>query len=189
MTDDDVASEAGEIWPNWTAVPKKIRREVFDEANRRFLYETFEFTWSASHKLSLLGGRNNVLLPSDKDEDEWGGVYRIFLPDTTIDRFCGSDSTGTLYLGMAGTGAKSWSILKTRIGAIARGRHHATAGWHANALVQTKYPWETISLEWASVPKQLNAKGRNVAPKNAEFWLLRCYTESFGEFPPLNQKG
>jgi hypothetical protein len=80
------------------------------------------------------------LLPSDRDENEWGGVY-------------------------------------------------ATAGWQTNDLVQTRYPWDGLSLEWSSIAKKLNAKAKNVAPKNAEYWLLRCYNDSFGEFPPLNQKG
>jgi hypothetical protein len=183
-TDND-----GEIWPHWSeGVPTKFRLMVSNQGRQH--YEALELKCSAKELLSSLTGRNNSLLPSNKDESEWSGVYRIFLPDTPIDRFCGKDPTGTLYLGMAGTGAKGWSILNTRIGSIAKAAHHAIRDWRHSASVRKAYPGDTpIAVQWAFTEKRINFKGKNVGAKNAEGWLLRCYNDSYGEFPPLNQKG
>jgi hypothetical protein len=180
---------AEEIWPDWSDTPTKFHSVVdSDPRTGAEYYETLLLRWDNTHLLSSLLQNKNRLLPSSKYSDQWSGVYRIFSPNKIIDRFCGKDGTGTLYIGRAGTGAKSWSILQTRIKAIAEGKHHATRNWSSN-VIQQKYPWEALAIEWAYTKMRTNYKGDMIpAAKLAELWLLRSYNDSFGEYPPLNQK-
>ena len=183
------AEDVGEIWPHWSeGVPKRLRLKVYDRELRQEYYETLELKWRGGNRLSSLRGRSNSLLPSNKYGSEWSGVYRIFLPDTTIDRFCGKDPTGTLYIGLAGAGVMSRSILNTRIRSIIKKEHHATNAWRYNDEIRKKYPWDALAVGWAFTRVVLNAKSKNVGPMQAESWLLNCYNDSFGEYPPLNQK-
>jgi hypothetical protein len=94
----DSPEELEEIWPNWSeGIPTRIRKVCYNPSEDREYFETFEFKWRGPYMLSQL--KTNVrLLPSGDYESEWGGVYRIFSPNTTIDRCCGNDPTGTLYL-------------------------------------------------------------------------------------------
>jgi hypothetical protein len=191
--------ELGKIWPHWSeGVPTKLRDTLGSPAfvlgavshDYREYYETLELKWSDPHLLSSLRPRRNGLLPSSRYSSQWSGVYRMFLPDTTINRFCGNDPTGTLYLGKAGTGAKSWSILQTRIRAIAKGEHHATRSWDYIDVIRQKHPWESLAVDWAYTGERTDYKGDTIlAAPLAETWLLRCYNDSYGEYPPLNQEG
>jgi hypothetical protein len=138
--------------------------------------------------LSPLDG-NFHLLPGNY-KSEWSGVYRIFSPNTDIDRCCGKDPTGTLYVGMAGTRGGNWSILRTRIAAIAKRDHHTTENWAFSNVSRQKFPWETLAVEWAYTGSRPDHKGESVpAAILAERWLLGSYNDSFGEFPPWNQRG
>jgi hypothetical protein len=189
--------EAADIWPHWSeGVPTKLRRKLGSPSfvlgavrhEYREHHETLEFKWNDVRKLSFLR-RNYCHLPGNYTS-EWSGVYRIFSPDTTIDRFCGKDPTGTLYLGRAGGVGRNWSILRTRIMAIAKGEHHATRSWDYSDVIRQKYPWDSLAIEWAYTGERTNYKGASVAAAPlAETWLLSCYNDSYGEFPPLNQKG
>jgi hypothetical protein len=187
----------GEIWPHWSeGVPNKLRRKLGSppftlggvQHNYREYFESLEFNWSGRHKLSFLKDQYSYL-PSGRDDSEWSGVYRIFLPDTTIDRFCGKDSTGTLYLGRAGGVGRNWSILRTRIMAIANREHHATRSWDNNEVIRKTYPWDSLAIEWAYTGRRIDYNGDTVATAPlAETLLLICYNDSYGELPPLNQK-
>jgi hypothetical protein len=189
--------EADDIWPHWSdGVPTKLRRKLWSPAfllgkvyhNQRLTQDSLELKWSDAHMLSVLR-ESYHLLPSGKFSSQWNGVYRIFLPSTTLDRFCGKDPTGTLYLGRAGS-ERGWSILRTRIMQIAKKEHHATRGWSYSGPMRQKYPWETLAVEWAYTADFLNYKAETVpGSKRAESWLLSCYNDSYGEYPPLNQEG
>lgn len=94
------------IWPHWSdGIPTKLRRKLgCDEfvkgaVRHRYMvyYPSVKLNWNAPVKLSLLEN-NNRFLPRNY-RSEWSGVYRIFSPNTTIDRCCGKDPTGTLYIG------------------------------------------------------------------------------------------
>ena len=184
-----------DIWPHWSeGVPTRLRSTAWTPAfwhgkvyhKARPTQDSLELMWSAPQLLSVLS-ENYHLLPSGKFSSQWNGVYRLFLPDTIIDRFCGKDPTGTLYLGRAGS-KRGWSILRTRIQEIARGTHHATRGF--SDLVRQKYPWESLAVDWAYTGNILNYEGETIpGAKRAESWLLRCYNDSFGEYPPMNQEG
>jgi hypothetical protein len=187
----------GEIWPHWNdGVPTKFRRKLGSPAftlkgvqhHYREYFESMELEWNSSRKLSFLR-KHYGYLPSGKYESQWSGVYRLFLPDTTIDRFCGKDPTGTLYLGRAGGVGRNWSILRTRIMAIAKREHHATRSWDYNEVIRNKYPWDSLAIEWAFTGKRTDYKGDAFASAPlAETWLLISYNDSYGELPPLNQK-
>ena len=116
-------------------------------------------------------------------------VYRIFLPGTAIDRLCGKDPTGTLYLGLAGTGKKSWSILRNRVLCAAKGEHHAIRQWEWNDAIRKTFPQTSMTVEWAYTGMRQNYLGDAIHEAAiAESWLLLCYRDSFGEFPPLNER-
>jgi hypothetical protein len=155
----------------------------------REYYETLEFKWNDMRKLSFLR-ENYRQLPAAKYESQCSGVYRIFSPDAIINRFCGKDPTGTLYLGRAGGVGRNWSILRTRIMSIVKREHHATRSWDNSDVIQQKYPWDSLAIEWAYTGERTDYKGNSIAAAPlAETWLLSCYNDSYGEFPPLNQKG
>jgi hypothetical protein len=185
-----------DIWPHWNdGVPTKLRRKLGSPSfvlgtvrhEYREYYETLDFKWNDMRKLSFLK-ENYHHLPGNY-ESQWSGVYRIFAPDKVIHRFCGKDPTGTLYLGRAGS-VRGWSILRTRIMSIAKREHHATQNWDFSELIRQKFPWESLAVEWACTGKRTDYKGQVVlAAKLAETWLLSCYSDSYGEYPPLNQEG
>ena len=116
-----------DIWPHWVkGVPSKLSRQLGREAfvvgrvthKYRPYHETVEFSWNWPYSFADLR-RNKRLLPNHSS-----GVYRIFVPSKFIDRCCGRDPTGTLYLGRAGT-RRNRSNLRTRIKSIIGGGHHA----------------------------------------------------------------
>ena len=123
------------------------------------------------------------LLPLEKS-----GVYRIFSPNTIIDRCAGRDHTGTLYVGMAGEGKGNWSSLRTRISSITKGEHHIVSKW-AETVIQLKFPWESLSIEWAYTGRKSDDRGE-LRPQalRVERLLLHSYVKSFGEYPPWNEK-
>jgi hypothetical protein len=187
--------ETEDIWPHWSeGVPTKLRIKVYspsffvgDTYHRpREYYETVEVNWNAPHQLSFLA-RHKQFLPRTYRSD-WSGVYRIFSRNTPIDRCCGQDPTGTLYIGLAGSRGRNWSILRTRIGSILTREHHAIR--NSSELSHQKFPWESLLAEWAYTGEKSNYKGEPIAEAvQAEKWLLACYNDSFGEYPPWNQRG
>lgn len=185
-----------EIWPHWRdGVPRKFHRRVLGEAffkgdnhhKEVSYYVPLELTWNAPRSFSALD-KDKHLLPST-GTSEWSGVYRIFCANNPIERCCGRDETGTLYIGMAGAGKKKWSILRDRIKAIVRGNHQALDLWRVNDMVRQKFPWDSMSVEWAFTSDRTNHKGEQIQSAIiAEGFLLGTYNDSYGEYPPWNQR-
>lgn len=182
--------KANEIWPNWSeGRPTKLR--VFaGEHLKNGLYTdkhaTVEYNWGP--KCTLTGLRKNAFLPTT-DQRHRSGVYRVFSSGINIDRCCGKDSTGTLYIGRAGAGRRDWSILRTRIQSLVKYEHHVTKIWRSSNLLQEKFPWDSLAIEWAYTGRILNQNGELVPEaKLAEGLLLDCYRDSFGELPPWNHR-
>jgi hypothetical protein len=181
-----------EIWPHWNdGVPTKLRLYLHSPTfstgtayhHMRGTFDTVELQWRGSHGLTELQAKP-YLLPAHH-----GGVYRIFVPDTAIDRCCGQDETGTLYIGLAGT-RRNWSNLRTRVQQILNKDHHATAYWGRDGVLPRKFPWETLAIHWAYTGDRVNYEGKTISGAfAAEGMLLSNYHDSFGEYPPLNQKG
>jgi hypothetical protein len=64
--------------------------------------------------------------------------------------------------------------------------------WHVSelVLVRQKFPLDCLAIQWAFTDKMIDYKGEPV-PKaiRAEGFLLNSYNNSYGEYPPWNQKG
>jgi hypothetical protein len=181
------------LWPNWSqGVPTKLRKGTYTFPPMQSYCETLELRWNGEYPLSLL--RDDYSRLPGNYQNELSGVYRIFARGMIIDRCCGQDPTGTLYIGQAGSG-NCRSTLRRRIRSIAKRQHHAFDNWRF--FVEDKFPWESLAVDWAYTGAILDSMGNSVlnsigdsvpeAPR-AESWLLECYNHSFGEFPPWNQK-
>lgn len=191
-----VPARAEDIWPNWTdGLPTKLRRTYWLDTHSvgrvrydaRSVQETIDFEWSKAHALHKLDSRYGPL--PGKYSSQWKGVYRIFLPNKSIGRLCADDPTGTLYIGKAGS-SRGWSILRSRVQAAISRRHHATSWWSYQGVLRDKHPWETLAIQWAYVADRIDHRGEMAkVAGNAESMLLRCYHDTFGELPPLNEKG
>jgi hypothetical protein len=176
-----------EIWPHWSeGTPTKLLLKVYSPMFSRKgvrhwpceYYASLELKWNGIYMLSHLK-ENTQLLPGNYTAEEWSGVYRLFAPDKTIDRSCGKDPTGTLYIGCAGTGDGKWSCLHTRILSLVWQDHHAMQ--NRNDLIRQSYPWESLAVEWAYINGEtFNHKGEPLPePIRAERWLLSCYKDSY----------
>jgi hypothetical protein len=189
-----IHSPRGDIWPHWSdGVPIKLSRQLgsppfsLGKVSHRYrsYYATVELDWSGVYTLSeLRRSSSKRLLPYHS-----GGVYRLFAPDTCIDSSCGKDPTGTLYLGCAGT-KRNWSNLRTRIKSLVSGDHHAISNAHYNKAIKKTFARRSLAVQWAYTGERTSYKGEaEPAALLAEAWLLACYNDSFGEYPPWNQKG
>lgn len=57
-------------------------------------------------------------------------------------------------------------------------------------VLRQKFPRESIAIEWAFTGNRVDYTGKSVPNVLlAEGWLLSSYNDSFGEYPPWNQKG
>jgi hypothetical protein len=110
------------------------------------------------------------------------GVYRVVAvaEDTIIpvhlDRICGQDRTGTLYIGRA-------SRLRSRLQQLVRSVIERCRSSEHPACRRLKYPPlskrfhpNSLALTWCYESEC----------QTAEYALLRAYRDSFGEKPPLN---
>jgi hypothetical protein len=184
-----------DIWPNWCdGVPRTLRRNLHSDAffhgenyhKGRPYCESIQLDWNEPQPLSLLE-KYYHLLPSNQRKNEWSGVYRIFLPNTVIDRIGGPDPTGTLYIGMAGGGKRKWSTLRNRVMTIAKKEHHAI---DFREVFTKKYSHKFLAVEWAFTKGEKWGYRKPIAAAIlAEKWLLWCYSDSFGESPPWNERG
>jgi hypothetical protein len=190
--------EPQDVWPDWReGRPTHFRRHVyvraFDSGTAKH-QETrqlvgLELSWREAYSLDFLK-KNSHRLPSTKWSSQWSGVYRLFASTTSINRCCGTDTTGTLYIGMAGTGKMSWSILATRLKEVIKSNHHAIAKWHRSKLLCERFPRTSLNIEWAYTGTRTNHAGDTSHDAAlAEAWLLASYSDSFGEYPPLNEVG
>lgn len=186
-----------DIWPGWVdGPPTMLRRTVWSPRfhvgkvshDHRPMRVTLEFTWRKARLLSELS-KNYGLLPSARYSSEWYGVYRVFVPGATIGRFCETDNSGTIYIGRAGS-KRGWSILRTRLMQLAKREHHVTNGWDYHDARHQRYPWSSLSVDWAYTEHWLDHTGdKIIGAARAERWLLDSYNDRFGEYPPLNQEG
>jgi hypothetical protein len=187
------------IWPRWgDGVPNKLRRQIgtpypycyIKSVRHRYVafFQTVELNWTNGQLISSLKNEGD-LLPADQ-RSEWNGVYRVFLPDAVIDRCCGKDPTGTLYIGHGGSGESRSSTLRNRIGDLVTGTHHAISSRAHAATVQQKFPKDCLAVQWSFTDgDRVDWKGER-APESiiAEAFLLSCYQDCFGELPPWNEK-
>lgn len=114
--------------------------------------------------------------------DQRAGVYRLIgLEDTTglspavIQRVCGNDVTGTLYIGAA-------EVLRNRIGSLVqtlrpdifRSAPHKSL----TAKLAARFPTDSLAISWEFSDR----------PWDRENELLQAYVAEFGELPPHNRR-
>jgi hypothetical protein len=189
--------QADEIWPHWPeGVPVKFRKVVwadwFSSGTAQHRPTSFPLTldlkWIGPYSLTQLKARPRHL-PGNYTS-QWSGVYRIFARNTEIARCGSTDPTGTLYIGCAASRGRNWSMLRNRIQAILSGRHHAMEKWHYSKVLREKFPGELLAIEWAYTGTRVDHTGKTVPNVLlAERWLLSSYNDSYGEYPPWNQRG
>jgi hypothetical protein len=114
------------------------------------------------------------------------GVYRLIaLTDNRLDvvpapldRVCGIDPTGTLYIGASRS-------LRTRLGTLVRTHDPSKmAGGHAvmSAKLRRRFPPERLAITWrCREPPEM--------VRNFETELIQDYQARFGELPPVNAQG
>jgi hypothetical protein len=81
-------------------------------------------------------------------------------------------------------------ILRTRIAEFVEDSHHKRSGITLSVISVRTYRWNSLAVEWAYTDEaRPNVKGQpldGIATKNAEYWLLYSYNDTFGELPPWN---
>jgi hypothetical protein len=152
-----------------------IRKGPFARTNHT---ETFKLHWQPRVALDSLDRASNLYHQS--------GVYRLFLPGTEIGRLGGKDSTGTLYIGKAGTGSLLVSTVRTRLSRLLNnGTHRAR---DRLKFINQHFPEASLYVEWAYTGSRMNIEtGEDEAAATVvENLLLNSYLHAFGELPPLN---
>jgi hypothetical protein len=110
-----------------------------------------------------------------------------------IDRVCGNDLTGTLYIGCEEQNFAVRSRLSQLVRSLREPRllpggypeysrqseHPAGYRLRSHSKLNKRFPRSHLALTWC-YSKQ---------PNEAESSLLRAYVDSFGEIPPLNRHG
>jgi hypothetical protein len=118
------------------------------------------------------------------------GVYRLIalkanvpgIIPASLDRVCGVDPTGTLYIG------HSRSSLRSRLASIVKAnatddRLNVGSGGHRTmaAKLGRRFPPRWRAISW----QQLDSANAAV---NREGALLRAYKTRYGELPPMNEQ-
>jgi hypothetical protein len=117
----------------------------------------------------------------------WGykGVYRLIgLADkgdtskpATLNRVCGQDTTGTLYIGEAKTlNARLNQLQRT---ALRRQRSHGAIRMLRHTPLGKVFPEDQLAIALLFT---------DLTPKFVEGHLLEAYMSSFGDTPPLNYR-
>jgi hypothetical protein len=139
--------------------------------------------WIGPHTLETLGSYVSSFC---NDEP---GVYRLIGLDdngrpAVLDRMCGLDETGTLYIGKEGkTFADRSRLTKLvrslqvpRHGPVYNSEHNAGYRLRSHSFLSARFPPERVALTWCY----------SSSPGLAEGALFESYFDSFGDTPPLN---
>jgi hypothetical protein len=121
---------------------------------------------------------------TDSCDPDGPGLYRLvalqaneqgFVP-APLNRVCGIDPTGTLYIGKT-------ESLRSRLRSLVRTNHPSFlfGGGHAFMpdTLRRRYPFQLRAVTWL----------RSSDISNGERKLLEIYTKRFGELPPMNLNG
>lgn len=142
--------------------------------------------WVGPHTLAAVGSYVSSFCESSP------GIYRLIgLDDTgtaaTLPRLCGSDRTGTLYIGMEGKTFSDRSRLTKLVrslrprrhgGLVYNEEHQAGYRLRRHPVLSRKFPEENLAITWCHTNQ----------PTQAESFLLDTYFASFGDWPPLNRR-
>jgi hypothetical protein len=121
------------------------------------------------------------------------GVYRLIglaesganIP-AILDRLCGQDETGTLYIGMEGQNLAVQSRLQKLIRSVREpngnqyNREHIGDRLRSHPWLSQRFPESKLAVAWSyTVYRHAYVTEQN---------LRKNYFESFGDNPPLNRK-
>ncbi|MBM3527315.1 MAG: hypothetical protein FJX62_04430 [Alphaproteobacteria bacterium] len=122
------------------------------------------------------------------------GIYRLIGLDNkgkpaALDRICGCDRTGTLYIGREGKNFAVRSRLSKLVRALREPRgssgvriyndeHNAGYRLRHHPMLSLRFPISKLALTWCY----------SAESKEAERCLLDFYFWSFGDTPPLNRE-
>jgi hypothetical protein len=127
---------------------------------------------------------------TEKSGDSWppsDGVYILAgltteigdpLP-AAIDRICGQDANGVLYLG---EGKSVAGRLGEIVGSLLKGTDKSDAArrYHHSIKLRERFPLNKLAIAWCSTdPPAWKSEER----------LMKAYVDEFGERPPLNAQG
>jgi hypothetical protein len=132
-----------------------------------------------SHIRSFFKGRGCVYRLVGLTEDH------VTAAPVTVDRVCGQDQTGTLYIGRAGKPSRLRVLVNSLIERSRRAPyryysiHEAGKRIRTNSLLSRKFMPNRLAVTWAF----------HRDPLRAEAKLFLLYFNSFGEAPPLNRQG
>jgi hypothetical protein len=119
----------------------------------------------------------------DKKRFGYCGVYRLIglatenaLRIATIERTCGADVTGTLYLGEAGWLNERLNQLRRSLGR--EDTHGASLMWRQSVALQSKFPTNKLGIGILFTGATMHGW--------IERDLIRAYLNTFGDTPPLN---
>jgi hypothetical protein len=112
------------------------------------------------------------------------GLYRLialedneqgFVP-ASLNRVCGIDHTGTLYIGKTSSlRSRLRSLVRTNNPSFLFGGGHA----HMPHTLRRRFPFQLRAITWL----------RSSDLSNGEAELFEKYTKRFGELPPMNLNG
>jgi hypothetical protein len=97
-----------------------------------------------------------------------------------LDRICGVDPTGTLYIG------KSRGSLRSRLASLVKTNLTGSGGSGGHRTMVRKLARQ-FAPRWRAISWQMLVSAD--AATNRERELLRAYEERFGDLPPLNRSG
>ena len=112
------------------------------------------------------------------------GVYRLVALANTegdpkpaqLDRVCGSDPTGTLYIGEAGGLSERLNQMRRSFGR--EDSHGASSFWRQSSALRARFPLTKLGIALLYT----GTKVRQMVERD----LVRAYLNSFGDTPPLN---
>ena len=170
------------------AVPANV--DVVASRRKFEAAKVYEMQW-------VTGNWSILYRVTDRDETAWyhdaslrepgkrPGVYRLValanesdLKPRTLNRVCGQDTTGTIYLGAAAN-------LLVRVGDLVA-THHPKFRSQKHRVLPAKLA-EMLSPQLLEVCFQHVDEG--LSPFDREHELMTRYYEAFGERPPLNRQG
>jgi len=141
--------------------------------------------WVGPHALSTVGSYISSFCKS------LPGVYRLIALDenggaATLERMCGRDATGTLYIGMEGKTFSERSRLTKlvrslrppRHGVVYNNEHKAGYRLRRHPVLSQRFPENKLAITWCYSDHPVLAEGI----------LLDAYFASFGDTPPLNRR-
>lgn len=113
------------------------------------------------------------------------GVYRLIglaaendvRRPATINRVCGQDASGTLYVGEAGSLNQRLNQFRRSLG-IREDSHGASRMYRQSAPLQSMFPTNKLAVAVFFTSRYLSTA--------VEHDLMRAYLNTFGDTPPLN---